>query len=148
MSIDHKGAAHRGQRLPCPFTPLQANFELGPDEFSQILRGVEWMDMKAFAQFTRQLTQVLVDPSNVNWNLGLLDGAGVEKRGHQRQFEELTAKIERRSGLPTVPDGAQGENILTQPRRRVIPRHAKAALDVRFHLGAQAEDKAPVAEPL
>jgi len=71
----------------------------------------------------------------------LVDGAGVEEGAHQPVLVELAPKVQSGAVLPGVPDGSQGQDELAQSRGRRVPSHAEAALDVGFHLGAQAQDE-------
>ena len=69
---------------------------------------------------------------------------GREIRGHQCELIVLALVIELPAGLPAMPDGAQGLDVIAQPRRRRAPRYSEPALVVAFDLAAQPEDEAPV----
>ncbi|MCX7853120.1 MAG: hypothetical protein N2383_10085 [Caldilineales bacterium] len=103
------------------------------------------MDVKTVAQLPRQLTQVAIDPGDVDGDGRMGDGAGVEEGRHQGQFVEFPAEVEPAAVLPHIPDVTQGQDVLAQPWGRCAPGHAKTALDVGLDLGAQAEDETPLA---
>src|SRR5215218_4329647 len=113
---------------------------------SEILGGVEGVDVEAVTELAGQGRQPGVDAGYVDRDLRVLYGTGVEERRHERVPVELALEAQRPLGLEGVPDGAESHNVLAQPRDRPVPRHGEAALHVRLYLGSETEYEAPVRE--
>src|SRR5215831_5852854 len=98
---------------------------------------MQWMYVKPLTQFPCQATHERVDAGNIDGGHGVGHRLGAEKRCHQSQPIKFPAKIERRTMLPTVPDGPHRYNHLAQLLRRGFPLDPKASLIVTLDLGAE-----------
>ena len=141
---DHKSGQLQ-RRAAFALTFGNALVDGGQQHFTQIARRVEGVHQEAVGHLARQPGQAGVDARDVNGNVGVLDGAGVEERRHEGEFVVFAAEVEALAMLPCVPEGAHGQNLLPQfAHHGIRPRHAKAAGDVRLDLRSQAEDEASI----
>ncbi len=72
---------------------------------------------------------------------GCAIGPGLKNGRHQIEAVELALKLERRSVLPTFPDGAQREHHFTQLRTRRFELHRETPLVMRPHLRPEPKNK-------
>src|SRR5262245_16275690 len=105
---------------------------------------MQWMHVKPLTQFPRQTTHEGVDTGNIDRRHGVDHRLGAEKRRHQSQPIKFSAKIERRSMLPAVPDGPHRYNHLAQLLCWGFPLDSKASLIVALDLGAKSQNKPTV----
>ena len=70
------------------------------------------------------------------------DRPGIEEGRHEREPIVLALEARARVVLPAIPDRADGDDHLPQPRPGRVPRDAEAALVVSLHLRAEAENEA------
>src|SRR5690606_20099181 len=99
--------------------------------------------MEAVAELARQPAQVRTDSGDRDWDVGVVDRPRVEEGRHQAELVELTLVRQRRLVLPRLPDGPQGEDVVTEPRSGAEPLRGEATSDVGTNLGAQPEYEAP-----
>src|SRR5439155_20207274 len=71
-----------------------------------------------------------------------IERRGAEERRHQAELVVLALEPGPRAVLPHVPDMADQEDHLAEPRARRQPRRRVAALGVALHLRAEPEDGA------
>src|SRR5215813_237255 len=95
------------------------------------------MHVKSLTQFPCQTTHERVDAGNIDGGHGMGYRLGAKKWRHQSQPIKFSAKIERRSMLPAVPDGPYRYNHLAQLLRRGFPLDPKTSLIVPLDLGAE-----------
>src|SRR3990170_8790610 len=114
------------------------------DELPEVLRTVEGVDVKAVADFAGDPADVLVDAGDIDRDLRVLDGPGIEEGGHQVEAVELPPEVELGPVLPAVPDRAERQDHLADPRPRRLPLHGEAPLVVALDLGAEPQDEAAV----
>src|SRR5690606_25187363 len=105
------------------------------------------MDMEPVAQLTGETGQVWAHSGDRHGYVRVLDGPRVEKRCHQREPVELPFVGEPCLVLPRLPDGAQGEDVIPQPRAGAEPLGREASGDVGLDLRAQPEDETATRRP-
>ena len=98
------------------------------------------------ASFARHPAHHRIDRGEVDRDVGMLDGAGIEQRHHQIDVVVRPLDVERRALLPMGPDGAHGADVLAHPGPGRRPGQAVAPLDVRLDLRAQPQREAALAE--
>ncbi len=130
---------------PRSFPFGQPGCQMGQRVLVKVFHGMDGMNMHSFAQFTGQPQHLFVHGRNVNGRVGVGDGAGIKKGGHQLEQEKLAFKIERFVMLPAIPQGMDGLNGLAHPLDRFVPFHAQPQHIVGFHLWPQTEDETAVA---
>ena len=120
----------------------------GIDGLAHVLGGVEGVDVEAVADLAREPGQTGVDARYVDRDLRVIYWARVEERRHQGVPVELALELEGTLVLERIPDRTQGQDVLAQPRRGLVPGHREAAGYVGLDLRAEAEHEAAFGEVL
>ena len=106
------------------------------------------MDVEPVRDLTGRPAHPLVHPGEVDGDVGMVDGAGIEERVHQTEPVELALPVGAGAVLERVPDGAHAPDVVGHPSGRPVEGHREAALDVRPYLGAEPEVEPAPAPPL
>ena len=115
---------------------------------AQITDGVDRMRVEAVGALSGGAAHAFVHPGQIDGNVGVVDGTGVEERVHQRELVELTAIVRFGVVLEIVPDGAHAMHVIGDALCRLVEGHGEATLDMRAYLRTDAKVEPPARQPL
>src|SRR5207248_9621991 len=141
ISNNGEGSRRIGEVLTCSPRGTQSVVNGRMHVLAQVSGRVEGMHMEAVANLPRHAAHILVDASDEDRDVRVVDGSGIEKWRHQVEVIEFALEVERRSLLPGFPDGTKREDDLAQFWSRRLDLYRETPLIVRLHLRSQPEDE-------
>ena len=104
---------------------------------------MEGVYVEPVTDLSGQTGEPLVHARHLDRDLGEVDRPAGEEIGEEGERVEVARERELLFTLEGAEDRTEGEHVLAHPRHRTIPLGGEPAHDVRLHLCAEAELKAP-----
>ena len=139
---DDEGGARQRHLLALAAHLRESGLDVREHGFIDVLDRMEGMDVEAVGELAGEPAHVGVQARDVDLGQRTIERRGAEERRHQAELVVLALEPGPRAVLPHVPDVADQEDHLAEPRARRQPRRRVAALVVALHLRAEPEDEA------